>query len=89
MLEIAMSRPPSSSETTTEGSSDADVGRLLRRYFAEDTQPGFRKHLLLELQDPFARNASGGFKLSALWGGLVSLAGFALLVFLYFNLAKI
>jgi len=63
--------------------------RLLRRYFAEDTQPGFRKHLLLKLQDPFARNASGGFKLSALWAGLGSLAGFALLVFLYFNLAKI
>jgi len=89
MLEIAMSQPPSSSETTTEGGSEADVGRLLRRYLAKETQPGFGKHLFAKLQDPFARNAHGGFKLSALWAGLVSLAGFALLVFLYFNLAKI
>ena len=84
-----MSRPPLSSETTTESSSEVDVVRLLRRYFAEDTQPGFRKHLLLKLQDPFGRNAHGGSKLSALWAGVSSLAGFALLVFLYFNLAKI
>ena len=84
-----MSRPPSSSETATEGSSEADVIRLLRHYFAEDTQAGFGKHLLLKLRDPFARNASGGFKLSTLWVGVGTLAGFALLVFLYFNLAKI
>lgn len=84
-----MSQPPSSSETTTEGSGEADLALLLRCYFAEDTQPGFRKHMLLELQDPFARSASGGFKLSTLWAGLGSLAGFVLFVFLYFNLAKI
>ena len=87
MLEIAMSRPPSSSET--EGSGETDVARPLCRYFVEDTQPGFRKHLVLKLQDPFARNANGGFKLSTLWVGAGGLAGFALLVFLYFNLAKI
>ena len=65
------------------------MARFLRHYFAEDTQPGFRKHLLLKLQDPFARNAHGGFKLSTLWVGVGGLAGFVLLVFLYFNLAKI
>ena len=84
-----MSRLPSSSETTAKTGSPADVGCLLRRYFAEDTQPGFRKHLLAKLQDPFARNAHGGFKLSTLWVGVGGLTGFVLLIFLYFNLAKI
>lgn len=78
-----------SSETTGEVNDETEVARLLRRYFAEDTQPGFGKHLLLKLQDPFARSASGGFKLSALWASLGSLAGFMVLVFLYFNLPKI
>lgn len=84
-----MSRPPSSSKTTTEGSGETDLAPVLRRYFAEDTQPGFRKHLVLKLQDPFARNAHGGFQLNTLWVGAGGLAGFALLVFIYFNLAKI
>ena len=84
-----MSRLLLSSETTGKVNDETEVARLLRRYFAEDTQPAFRKHLLLQLQDPFARNASGGFKLSAVWAGLGSLAGFLVLVFLYFNLPKI
>jgi len=88
MLEIVMSELRSSSKATEEDGGEIDMARQLRRYFAEDTRPKFRDHLLLKLQDPFARNANGGFKLSAFWAGVGSLAGFALLVFLYFNLAK-
>ena len=85
-----MSQLPLSSETAaSKHTAEPGLSTTLRHYLAQDTQPGLRKYLLLKLQDPFTRNANGGFRLNALWAGLGALAGLLLSVFLYFNLARL
>ncbi len=75
----------SSQPEAAKDAAEAQIGILLRRYLTQDSQTSFRRHLLLILQDPFARNENGGFRLSALWTGLGILGIFVLSAFLFFN----
>jgi hypothetical protein len=82
-----MSQQPLSSDPPAgKHVGESEISDALKRYFAEDTAPSFRRHLLLTFQDPFSRNASGGFKLNGLWLGLGMLSSVAVVVFVYFNL---
>jgi hypothetical protein len=85
-----MLQPPSSFELTrSNGTAGAEFATELTRYFQEDLEPGFRQHLLLQLQDPFAKNGNGGFRLSPLWTGLGTLGLIVFCVFVYFNVLRL
>lgn len=79
----------SQASLSSEAAASKEIASKLKRYFGEDLQPSFRRHLLLKLQDPFILGASGGFRLSALWTGLGALGVLILLVFLYFNFLRL
>lgn len=84
-----MSQPSSSFEPIrSNGTAEAEFASELTRYFKEDLEPGFRQHLLLQLQDPFARSSNGGFRLSPLWTGLGTLGLIVFCVFVYFNFLR-
>jgi hypothetical protein len=84
-----MSQQPLSSEPPVgKRVGGSEISDALKRYFTEDTAPSFRQHLLLKFQDPFSRNANGGFKLNGLWLGLGMFASLSTLVFIYFNFMR-
>lgn len=84
-----MSQPSSCFEPTrSNGTPEAEIASELTQYFKEDLEPRFRQHLLLQLQDPFARNRNGGFRLSPLWTGLGTLGLIVFCVFVYFNVLR-
>lgn len=84
-----MSQRYLSSDPKTSNTAEPEIGGALRSYFEDDTAPSFREHLRLKLQDPFLLNENGGFRLSALWGGLGMIGGLAFLGFLYFNFVRL
>jgi hypothetical protein len=85
-----MSQPSSSFEQTgSNGTLEAEIASKLNRFLRQDLQPGFRQHLFLQLQDPFARNSSGGFRLSPLWAGLGTLGLMVFCVFVYFDVLRL
>ena len=84
-----MSQPPSFSDSTaSDQATDPEIASQLKRYLRADLQPDFRRHLLLKLQDPFAKSPDGGFKTSALWVGLGALGLLTLAGSVYFNFLK-
>ena len=84
-----MSQPPLSSDPpASKQTTEPEIGRILKRYLRADLRPDFRQHLILKLQDPFAKGANGGFKPSALWVGLWALGLVTLVGFVYFNFLR-
>ena len=84
-----MSRASLSSDPpVAKQSTEPEIGSRLKRYLRADLQPGFRRHLLLKLQDPFAKGLDGGFKPSALWIGLGALGLLTLAGFVYFTFLR-
>ena len=84
MLQPRLSSDSSASKETTE----PEIGRILKRYLRADLRPDFRQHLLLKLQDPFAKGANGGFKPSTLCVGLGAVWLVTLVSFVYFNFMR-
>ena len=84
MSRASLSSDPPIAQQITE----PEIGRMLKRYLRADLRPDFRQHLLLKLQDPFAKGANGGFKPSTLCVGLGALWLVTLVGFVYFNFMR-
>lgn len=81
-----MSQPHSCSE----GDITTPTVRLdLDQFLEEDLRPGWRERMRLRLQDPFAKNENGGFRVNPLYVGLSILTALALSIFLYFNFVRL
>ena len=84
-----MLQPPLSSDSpASKQTTEPEIGRMLKRYLRADLRPDFPQHLLLKLQDPFAKGANGRFKPSTLCVGLGALWLVTLVGFVYFNFMR-
>jgi hypothetical protein len=86
--ELSSSKRHSFKPGAAKGAIPPHIGILLRHYLKQDIQPSLGRHLLLKLQDPFARNDNGGFRPNALWVSLSALGILLLSSFLYFNFIR-